>query len=60
MIVSNPCKATLANSGEIAPPCGVPAVVGNNSLPSITPASSHALIVLRSVGLVASLANNAT
>ena len=29
------------NSGEITPPCGVPATVSRNTPSSITPASSH-------------------
>src|SRR5262249_31949050 len=58
MIVSSPCKAMLASNGEMPPPCGVPAVVENNSSPSITPASSHPLITRPSFGLVLSFANN--
>ena len=48
---SIPCNATLANNGEIVPPCIVPLSVGNNSPSSSTPALSHALTCRRSFGL---------
>ena len=38
---SIPCRAMLASSGEMTPPCGVPISVGVNTSPVNTPACNQ-------------------
>jgi hypothetical protein len=48
--VSNPSKAILANTGEMIPPCGVPALVSHQVRPSMNPAVSHFRSIALSIG----------
>ncbi|GET44667.1 hypothetical protein MiSe_95000 [Microseira wollei NIES-4236] len=47
---SIPCKAMLANNGLITPPCGVPSLVGNRVLSSMTPDFNQVLICRLNLG----------
>lgn len=48
--VSNPSNAMLANTGEMIPPWGVPALVDHHVRPSMNPAFSYFRSIALSIG----------
>jgi hypothetical protein len=47
---SSPSNAMLANTGEMIPPCGVPALVNHHVRPLMNPAFSHFRSIALSIG----------